>query len=434
MSATPGIIEFNDAGLRCFIPGREAVETPGVAFLGDQLLFGQAALQQSRLYPTYANNQFWQRLSVEPLPAHHPLCRHHADLAYNHLINLYPKDGPQEVVFALPASFTRDQMSLLLGIAQQCPFQVVGLVDTAVAACASHSALTSKVVFVELQLHQTLLTELQRDNDQLIRHNVEPLANCGFVKIQDTWAQTIADQFVSQTRFDPLHSATSEQSLYNQLAAWVSQLEKESELMVEVEGKTAKITRDQLTQSTKPLFSNITQAAQKMGGTIILGDRFAQLLDAQRCLNSKEFSLPEHLAETVWRNSTTICRPDNVSFIRALPTQGESPTASTNNDSNSTPTNVTPTGNHQVTHVLIEDHAYAINDTLLIDVSNSHPQVSTNTDRGFLFTTNNQKVYVSPKGDVLLKVNNRQVLDSSEIALGDQLTCNAIPFKGIRVV
>src|SRR3990172_12282752 len=136
---SPYIIELNDSEVRVAAAGRIIVRSPGCAVVrGERVCFGHEALKLAHLHPRETYNRFWAHLSQDALHTPTRRFRHHADLAYAHLLALYEEAGkPDEVIFAVPGSFSNEQLSLLLGIAQACPFKAVGLVDSAVASAAA---------------------------------------------------------------------------------------------------------------------------------------------------------------------------------------------------------------------------------------------------------------------------------------------------------
>jgi hypothetical protein len=80
---------------------------------------------------------------------------------------------------------------------------------------------------LEIELHQALLTVLEYaggDRPGLKRSRYEILPRHGVLAIHQSWLQMIAEQFVRKTRFDPLHDASSEQRLIDQLPEWLQQL------------------------------------------------------------------------------------------------------------------------------------------------------------------------------------------------------------------
>ena len=65
-----------------------------------------------------------------------------------------------EVLLALPGSYSHDQLGLILGIARACGLPVRGLVDAAVAASATRGATGERRIHLDLELHRAVVTEL----------------------------------------------------------------------------------------------------------------------------------------------------------------------------------------------------------------------------------------------------------------------------------
>ncbi|MDG2325106.1 MAG: hypothetical protein P8L70_00100, partial [Halioglobus sp.] len=127
---TVALLDTNDCVLQLWGAG-PVQQSPGYALLeGKDYQFGNDARGSARLRPRDINSRYWWQLSVEPLqPALGP-ARHTADLVHAHLLQLHREAGqPKELLLACSGSMQREQLSLLLGIVQQCPFEVVGLVN-----------------------------------------------------------------------------------------------------------------------------------------------------------------------------------------------------------------------------------------------------------------------------------------------------------------
>ena len=214
------IIELNDIAVTATAAGGTRVSSPGYALLqGKQVVVGETARAQSRLQPQFTNSRFWQALSMDPLRQQQGKARHHADLAYAHLLQLHELAGkPEEVIFSVSSHFSREQLSVLLGVAAQCPFEARGLLDSALAA-TSGAALSGDAIYIELQLHQSVITAIKQDDDYA-RQSVEVLQGTGLLALYDRWAHIISEAFIAQCRFDPLHSAASEQYLYDNMPSF----------------------------------------------------------------------------------------------------------------------------------------------------------------------------------------------------------------------
>jgi len=252
-----GVLEINDCGLRVFIGTTEVLESPGVAVIEPrQIHIGTAAQMRARNHPTQVNNQFWRRLSLESLKSENQRCRHHADLAYCHLQEISEHcDLPEELVLAVPGNFTREQLALLLGVINESGMNVVGLVDSATASIGD-LAPPGMQLHVELQLHQTLVSRIDVDQQAAVR-SAETVADAGLHHFHEAWARVFTDAFVMQCRFDPLHSAESEQQLYDLMSQWVSRAMRQGEVLAELDDRTAKVTLRQLQDATAPILSRV---------------------------------------------------------------------------------------------------------------------------------------------------------------------------------
>ena len=244
-AATLVAVELNDAGLalaRALDGGVAPVgePSPGFAVLqDDRVLLGAEAAARQRVTPLLAQNRFWQSLGLERLATGTRGFATQADLAHAHLgAVLAPavRDGARDLLIAVPPGYSREQLGLLVGIANECGVAVRGLVDQGLAACATLPA-AAHMLHLDLQLHQAAATlvEASRAEGVQRRARYELLPGLGVLAFHQALAGEIATTFVRETRFDPLHEATTEQHLHDQLPGWLEALEREPELPVEIE-------------------------------------------------------------------------------------------------------------------------------------------------------------------------------------------------------
>jgi hypothetical protein len=251
-----GLLDLNDSNLQLW-HGDAHVQSPGYAlFRGDEYLFGTTARGAARLQPRDINTRYWWRLSTETLqPALGP-ARHTGDLVHAHLVSLHEEAGkPADVLLAVPGSMQRDQLALLLGIVQQCPFDAVGLVNRSVAL-GSLFGPSARLFHLEIQLHQALISELVARDNTLELQQVTPLPGCGLLQLQERLVEVIAGEFVRQTRFDPRRRADTEQQLYDALPAALRALRDGSVTNLDVKGYQARISAQQLEAAGQRLFDS----------------------------------------------------------------------------------------------------------------------------------------------------------------------------------
>jgi len=323
------VLDINDATLGIWRGGENSLRSPGYALLhGDGYQFGEAARAKARLYPRQINHRFWFQLDMEPLlPAFGP-SRHSADLVHAHLLEIHERAGrPEEVVIAAPGSLQHEQLALLLGIVEQCPFRAVGLVDRGVAAAAS-APVADYNWHIELQLHQALVTGIRFDGSALQRDRTTPVTGSGWLSLQDALARAVADAFIEQTRFDPRRQAASEQSLYDRLPSLLAALESAPEHDMELEGRRARLERGLLAQACDDHFQRILRAVESRPGRILLGASLAGLPDVGARFPGAVALEPEAPAFATERHVELIRRGDEgIHFITRLPGSGTAASA-----------------------------------------------------------------------------------------------------------
>ena len=231
----PLLLDGNDAEITLTRDGQTLYREPGVAFVDRrEIAFGRAALARSRLHPRQTHNEFWQRLNADPVTPAGRGAANQADLVYLHLQAIraaakLPKRVP--VVLAASAAATREQLAVLLGIAAEAGFDVLSIVDPAVAA-ASAQPLAGASCVVDVAQHRGVATRLEVHADEVRRDAVDDVAGAGLNALLEGWVDVVADRFVESTRFDPLRIAHTEQQVFDQVAAGVE--EDAAELLIEV--------------------------------------------------------------------------------------------------------------------------------------------------------------------------------------------------------
>lgn len=219
---TVKVIEIVDLGIRVSDDSGEKLRSPGIARLTNGAIsFGEEAFKNLRIDPLNCHHQFWQRLSVEPLTKPVSAYRHSADIAYAHLQAIAMQaqiDG--DAILVVPSSYTREQLAVLLGLAQHCPFRVIGLTDSALLA-ASAAAQQHAVIYVDLHLHETVLTKLVRDKGVLSSTQSAQIPASGWLQISESLLQFVNAAFMQQSRFNPQHDAETEQYLFDTLPEWL---------------------------------------------------------------------------------------------------------------------------------------------------------------------------------------------------------------------
>ena len=238
-------LEISDAGIiaAAGTPARlleldgQATESPGFALpQKDGLLVGKEAEGKAHLFPRQTLNRFWDQLDTEPLeqPAKYAP-QNHAEIVYHHLAHIWQaiqKHG-HEVVLMVPHFYDQQQLGLILGIAQELSMDVKGFVPTALAA-SSVGRPGKMLMHLDLHLHRIEVNYLKQGEEYLTIEDSAMTAGKGQIHLHRDWVETIAQEFVGSTRFDPLHLAASEQELYDRLPDVLSHLQHHSAMVFDM--------------------------------------------------------------------------------------------------------------------------------------------------------------------------------------------------------
>lgn len=303
-----------------------AIYSPGFVLLdGSEYRFGQPALEQARLRPRDSNSRFWWQLSTQPLQPALGAARHTADLVHSHLRHVHAEAGaPAKLTLAVPDSMPREQLSLLLGVAQACDFAVAGLVSRSVLlgsqALARHGV--DGILHLEAQLNQTIINELRAEGGFLRLVRSTPLPACGLLALQERCIGAIASAFIQQTRFDPRRSASSEQTLYNRLGGILDTLRERGEASVDIDGNRCRITAAALAGASQRLLEGLAEARRGSDLPILLDPELAVLPGLESLGNA--FTLPDTALWDAWQVQQAQVELDEgeVHLIDRLPIDG----------------------------------------------------------------------------------------------------------------
>lgn len=229
-------IHINDAGITLLNKDQIVYREAGFAFLGDdELTTGNDAFAKARIDPRRVQHRFWSELVTEPLKDSRFSHLSAADLVSRQLEHLWRRNGSgvSELYVAVPSYMNAGQLGLFLGIAGELGIPVTAMVDAAVAATRREYR-NAAPVHIDMGLHATTLTRLtQQGAVQSERSDV--LDSCGVYELYDGWLNTVADAFVQQSRFDPLHTARTEQMLMNRLGGWLTEASRSDQVAMELE-------------------------------------------------------------------------------------------------------------------------------------------------------------------------------------------------------
>ena len=407
------LIELHDHNIRISSPQGLLGVSPGFAGTAEKVpVFGSRALELTRLHPQQNFNQFWFQLSLDPLINKSKYFRHQADLAYGHLENissLYGLNG--ETIFAVPSHYTPTQLATLLGLVRHCSMDAAGLVDMSLLALANLPE-HQHAMFMDIQLHQTVLTLVSRENGAIKREKVLPIPGTGLMALYDSWVSTIADSFIKQSRFDPLHNADTEQYIYNQLEGWLAAVNQNQEILLEINNKgaihQASLTLKNFSRRAENIFNRVKQELD----SIATNHTPVYVLERAMLLPGLQQTLPEiaGVADDVitvngYRHLDLIRSDgDNLKLITRLPLDKAA----------MVPQSAARTVNRP-THFVFRHKAFAMPDVNLPELGLATPVKITLQEQGYCLHNN-------PELD--LQLNGSPVSEPTILKLGDCLTVN----------
>lgn len=436
-------IHLNDIGLITSTDGDVMNEDAGIALLLDEgLKIGNDANQLAKLHPRKVNDNYWQSPSVEQLKAVPNYVRHHADLIYHHLTKIHKDLGePEKIVLAVPSSLNAEQLSYILGVADALPFEFSGLCDLAVAGAAD-SGLRGNLLHYDLQRHQTVITLLHSDAEAE-KKDVIVAPNLGLHAIQTKWANIIADSFIEQSRFDPMHTADSEQNLFNQLPDWINQLSNSNDLSLEFSTHErtyeAKIERQQFIAANNEFIDALMKKGQELltdPQHHLATQRLESLLNLSTAGSHFEILTAGAVTRTLVENQSEIIvdseqlplvtslkiNSDNAGRLatKALPATA----AAVSGDSNTA--TVTSNVSDSPTHLLVDNTASALPEagqTINLSIENNHLITTSNSNQALANITRNDDQLMITGNDPLLRLNNKSINgETTELESGDMLS------------
>ncbi len=427
---TLNVIQINDISLVASTASdNNIVSSAGAAILHeDGLKIGNEAEQMAKIFPRRLNDSYWQKPSAEPLKDVPDYARHHADLIYYQLKSLHEEMGkPAELVLAVPSNMDAEQLSIVLGVAHPLPFEFVGLTDLAVAGTA-YTGHSGDVLHYDLQRYQTVITLLECDEFvERKEHIIIP--NLGLQSIKDKWAAIITNAFVEQSRFDPMHAAQSEQTLYNKLSEWIASLAGQNDLNIELGNKernyNAKLDRNAFIEANDSFMRSLIRRGKELSPSaqLHLGNYHIETLQALSNHSNAMSILPAHAALTgiSENHAEIITRDADLPLVTRL---RNATTTQTNQDFFAPPA-PTPERAIAPTHLLVDNTATALPGTgadVNLHIVDNHLVTSANpVDALAKIVHINEQLHLIVD-DPGIRLNNKSPVDSVGLESGDIIT------------
>ena len=365
---------INDAGIMVLDSRRILYREPGFALLDDdQLTTGNEAYAAARVKPRRIQHHYWSELVTTPLADQRFAHLSAADLASRQLEQMWRPlaSAYDKIIIVVPPTMSTDNLGLLLGITSELKLPVVAMVDSAVAATRREYK-NAVPVHIDMSLHSTCLTRLAQTGGAQIER-VEILDSCGIYALFDAWISVVAEAFVQRSRFDPLHTAQTEQMLQNRLGDWLAAACSSKTVKLELEygnlSHQAEIESLELIGAAAPIYQSIAAKLRAMyraedTPAIQLSDRLARLPGLADMLKARvggEVFLLEPGATA--RGALARCRDQadsgtGIGLIRQLP--WDQTAVEVRSEQEEQQHSARPT------HLLFEHMAYRIDDSPLV--------------------------------------------------------------------
>ncbi|MDJ0941405.1 MAG: FHA domain-containing protein [Woeseiaceae bacterium] len=326
--------DINDAGITVLSDDSVIYREPGFALLEDDgLTTGNAAYVNARIKPRRIHDHYWSNLSTDALPDQRFRHLSSADLVSRQIEQLWDaaRAHGDRLVVAVPSYMQSANLGLFLGICNEIGVPVVALVDAAVAATRREYA-NATPVHVDMSLHSALLTRMAQPGQAQVDKTAVVEDN-GLAALYQSWISTLAETFVQQSRFDPLHTAETEQMLLDRIPRWLSAAAGGGTIGIDVEYRGishhAEIDSLTLVSAAAPVYQRIVSQLRALcradeTPAIQLTDRAARmpgLADMLKARVGGEVFLLESAATA--RGLLNRCRDmqrgGDVSLIRKLP-------------------------------------------------------------------------------------------------------------------
>lgn len=388
----------------------------------NEICFGKSALKKARLDPTHAHTQYWQQLSTEPVVPGGPGVKNQADLVYKQLTeikNTVSIDENEPIMVLVSGNTTQNQLSLFLGIAQAVELNIRAFIDIAVAA-ANNLPLPNTSIFLDINWHRGLLTDITQ-KQQTVGGSVSEIHAIGLNYLIESWVSAIADQFVAETRFDPLRIADTEQQVFEQVLKAYETSRYELTITIEYDGSTRQVEIDnedlankilpRLEQITLPLVSNTT---------FVIPTRIAHIPGLIDHLKNKGH-------EVIRLNSNAIAthihdfgvdhfQEESVQFLRSL-----SKNDATDLDS--------ADKIHQPTHLLLHHVATPLNKALKTEDDLNFKHLKETCD----IIQEADRCTLVPLIKEKISVNGEQITHITNVSTGDTIQVNGLDYQLIYV-
>lgn len=412
MTDRPLLLHAHDADITLYATGDDRVSSPGIAHMGKHgLQLGLEAKDLARRFPKSHHNQFWRSVLQNPISGEDRIDRTEAELVYAHLQSLMAALSPdtKKVVLAVPGHHDRNTLSLLLGIVEACGLEPVGLVHAGLLQSA-HLQPQPEARYVEMHLAHTTISEMSPiAND---RHGVSKTLSYDALGMDDLlrhWIEGLAEEFIHQTRYNPLHSPEGEQQLYDLL--WRV---KGSELPISLSLSSGSKTYDielepKQWANMSDAFINALIPQLSDSQHLILGPRLSNMAFIADSLKSR-FTTDCIASDTIWNNYSR-CWPhtamgrENLMLARELGIISHTAVAQS-----------------QPTHLVINAVAWTLDKELFLGPLKGALALQTESGAVARLFSDGADHFIAPLPNAHIRINATPLKVKTQLNAGDEIT------------
>jgi len=427
------VIELYDSGVRISDGENILAESISCALIESHssILVGEQAEHQAHLRPREISISFWGQLSKNSETKH---VVSNAEIALQHLQHVWSSAScsTHSAILVTPITLDKHDLGLLLGICKKLSIDVASIVCNATLAMQYHIA-TSKAVFLDLLQQSFAMTEIKQSNGGVSLKQPSRVINYGLQSFINNAAQAIANKFIAETRFDPLHNANDEQQFFDVLPLWLKMLQEnefiECKLNTSEKHFSVDVDKQLLQQANQKLFDEI---AAHLNVLFHDHERIALFCSSpcKQAFGLHEFlnKLPgcaivqlekKSMARHALHCSSELISDDQVHYVNALSWLESSITEKLHFNPGRL-SNLTS----QPTHLLIDGHAYSLKQDIFIDSDDTaKPRVTMERSNQALckISTNNMNVEIQVFAKRSVNVNRNSIETIATANIGDVL-------------
>ncbi len=397
------IIEINDYELVVFEEKKQFKYNGYALVEKDDVYFCDAAIKSSRTSPDKIYSHYWQHLGYENLDTQNPYVRHNADLAFMQLKQITKHHDCKNIYLLVPAYYTNEQLSLLLGIANSCQLNVKGIANADIVRLSNCNS-SGLNYLLDIGLHQTHCATVNiTDSIGLIQS--QNFAQLGVHELINDIALWLNQKLINSVRFDAFHTAQTEQALYNQILPLLRSNSEQK--TIKIVGKEVNINHHELSERLTSFFTAVRNFLPQ-NSPIFLSNRISPFFLTAHCQLIRDTTLFDNLSY----NRNEFNKYKDLTLIKKIPIKNDK--ASETKCA------------YKISHLLSGGRAYPISGAAhyLSDVKNMEFSTHTQPDTCAILKQEHQGWYIETVKKKQVEINEQAAKNYQQVFCGDRININ----------